>query len=144
MIAVDTNILIYAHRGDSPFHEIAAECIRRVAQSRSPWAIAWPCLHEFLAITTHPRIYNPPTPMPIALEQLEAWMSSPSLALLTESITHWQELKPLILAGRIAGPLVHDAKIAAVCLSHGVRELWSADRDFGRFPQLKVTNPLIS
>lgn len=144
LIAVDTNLLIYAHRGDSPFHEVAADCIRNLAQSRSPWAIAWPCLYEFIAVATHPRIYQPPTPVAAALEQIEIWMSSPSLALLTESATHWSELKSLVLAGRIAGPQIHDARIAAICLNHGVRELWTADRDFGRFPQLRVANPLIT
>jgi predicted nucleic acid-binding protein len=44
--------------------------------------------------------------------------------------------------GRVQGPLVHDARIAAVCLAHGVEEFWSVDRDFSRFPQLPVVNPL--
>jgi hypothetical protein len=44
--------------------------------------------------------------------------------------------------GRVTGPVVHDARIAALCLAHGVRELWTADRDFGRFPALVTSNPL--
>jgi predicted nucleic acid-binding protein len=39
---------------------------------------------------------------------------------------------------------VHDARIAALCLQHGVRELWSADRDFNRFPALRTRNPLVA
>ena len=72
------------------------------------------------------------------------WMSSPSLAFLAEADRHWIDLKSLVVAGRIVGPQIHDARIAALCLSHGVRELWSVDRDFGRFSQLHVVNPLIS
>jgi uncharacterized protein len=50
----------------------------------------------------------------------------------------------LLTAGKIAGAQVHDARIATLCLQHGVRELWSADRDFSRYPALKVVNPLVS
>jgi predicted nucleic acid-binding protein len=78
VIAVDTNILVYAHRADSPFHDRAR---------------------------------------------------------LT--------LEPLALAARAHGGAIHDARIAAICLAHGVAELWSADRDFSRFPALAVRNPLI-
>ena len=115
-----------------------------LAEGLAPWALPWPCLHEFLAIVTHPRIYAPPTTLERALEQVDAWLESPSLALLTESQGHWIALRALLRNGRIAGPRVHDARIAALCLQHGVRELWSADRDFNRFAGLKVVNPLVT
>jgi predicted nucleic acid-binding protein len=108
------------------------------------WAIPWPCLHEFLAIVTHPRIYAPPSPLQRALDQVEAWLESPTLVLLSESAEHWATLRALLTAGRIAGPRVHDARVAALCRQHGVREFWSADRDFGRFADLPVVNPLVS
>jgi predicted nucleic acid-binding protein len=79
----------------------------------------------------------------VALGQIEAWLESPRLSLLTESESHWPELRRLLVSGAITGPRVHDARIAALCLQHGVRELWTADRDFGRFPQLKTLNPLL-
>jgi len=63
MIAVDTNLLVYAHREDSPWHETAYARLADLAEARGPWAIPWPCLHEFLAIVTHPRLHNPPTPL---------------------------------------------------------------------------------
>lgn len=143
MIAVDTNILVYAHREDSPFHTRARECLESLANGRGAWAIPWPCLHEFFAIATHPRIYAPPTPGDLALDQVDAWLESPSLQLLGESERHWPVLRSLVEAGRLAGPQVHDARIAALCLQHGVRTLWSADRDFSRFPHLIVANPLV-
>ncbi len=142
MIAIDTNILLYAHRAESEWHARASACLRELAEERSSWAIPWPCIHEFLSIATHPRIWSPPTPLPAALDQVEAWLESPALVLLREGEEHWRELRALLEQGRIAGPRVHDARIAALCLAHGVRELWTADRDFSRFPALVATNPL--
>jgi uncharacterized protein len=144
VIAVDTNLLVYAHREDSPWHAAAYARVTELAEGRAPWAIPWPCVHEFLAIVTHPRIYAPPTPLPNALDQVDAWLESPSVALLAESAGYWSELKPLLRDGRIAGPQVHDARVAALCRLHGVRELWTADRDFGRFGGLEFRNPLVS
>jgi toxin-antitoxin system PIN domain toxin len=143
VIAVDTNILVYAHREDAPFHDKAALRLATLAEGRAAWAIPWPCLHEFLSVTTHPRIYDPPTPLSVALDAVDAWLETPGLALLAESDQHWTTLRALLTTGRIAGPQVHDARIAALCQQHGVRELWSADRDFSRFPGLRVVNPLL-
>ena len=143
MIAVDTNVLVYAHRQDSPWHDAAHARLVELAEGRAPWAIPWPCLHEFLAIVTHPRIWTPPTPLPAAMEQVEAWLEAPSLVLLSEGDGYWLALRDTLQAARIAGPQVHDARVAALCGLHGVRELWTADRDFGRFPDLVVRNPLV-
>jgi uncharacterized protein len=92
---------------------------------------------------THPRIYAPPTPLAAAVDQVEAWLESPSLTLLTESEGYWPALRTFMQEGRIAGPQVHDARVVALCRLHGVRELWTADRDFGQFPGLTVRNPLV-
>ena len=142
MIAVDTNILVYAHRADSEWHDRAAMRLRELAEGRAPWAIPWPCVHEFLAIVTHPRIYDPPTPVAAALDQMDAWLESPSLVLLTEAGDYWAVLRQLLEAGRVVGSRIHDARIAALCRTHGIRELWTADRDFSRFPDLVSRNPL--
>jgi hypothetical protein len=142
LIAVDTNLLVYAHRADSEWHDRAVVRIRDLAEATAQWAIPWPCVHEFLAIVTHPRIWDPPTPTAAALDQVDAWLESPVLALLGEGPGHWDELRAQVEAGRIVGPGIHDARIAALCLAHGVRELWTADRDFSRFPRLPTVNPL--
>ena len=144
MIAVDTNILVYAHREDSPFHSAASERMTKLAEGSATWAIPWPCLHEFLAIVTHPRIYSPASPLARALDQVDAWIESPTLVLLAEVAEHWPTLRALLAAGRTVGPRVHDARIVALCRQHGVRELWSADRDFNRFAGLSVVNPLVT
>ena len=144
MIAIDTNILVYAHRRDSEWHEQAAQRVRELAQGTPAWAVPWPCIHEFLAIVTHPRIFRTPTPLAGALDQLDAWFESPSLVTLAEDADYWSVLRTLLGQARISGPRVHDARIAAICLSHAVRELWTADRDFAIFPPLRVRNPLIA
>ena len=114
MIAVDTNILVYAHREDSIWHDGALAKLTELAEGRSPWTIPWPCLHEFLAVVTHPRIYSPPTPLAEAITQVEAWFESPSLILIAETEEYWQELRPMLEQGRISGPQVHDARVAAL------------------------------
>jgi hypothetical protein len=144
MIAVDTNLLVYAHREDSPWHDAAFARIAELAESRSPWAIPWPCLHEFLDIVTHPRIYAPPTPLPAALDQVQAWLEAPSLVLLSEGDGYWPTFRDFLSVARATGGQVHDARIAALCRLHGIQELWTADREFSRFPELTVRNPLVS
>ncbi len=144
MIAVDTNILVYAHRSDSPWHESAAACIVGLVDSQRLWAIPWPCVHEFVAIVTHPRIYKPASNLAEASDQIDAWLECPTLQAIGEARDYWPVIRALLEAGRMVGPKVHDARIAAICQQHAVRELWSADRDFSRFPTLKVINPLLS
>ena len=143
MIAVDTNILVYAHREDSPWHGIAIERLTDLANSGTPWAIAWSSMHEFLAIVTHPKIYVPPTPLATALEAIRAWQESPGLRLLGEGSGYFETLSKQAIKGKIKGPKIHDARIAAVCLHHGVKKLWTADRDFSSFPDLACENPLV-
>ena len=143
MIAVDTNILVYAHRADSPFHLVAFACVRNLAEGTHSWAIPWPCIHEFYAVATHRKIYDPPSTSQQAISQINAWFASKSLVMLGESALYWETLKPQLEAGKVVGPQAHDARIAALCIEHQVREFWSADRDFSRYPLLKTTNPLV-
>ena len=142
MIAVDTNILIYAHRGESPFHERAVEAMDRLARGSRPWGTVWQCVHEFAAIVTHPKIYRPATSMDDCLAEIGNWLRCPGFRCIAEGPVHWPTLERLLREGKVQGPLVHDARIAAVCLAHGVEEFWSVDRDFSRFPALRVVNPL--
>lgn len=143
MIAVDTNVLVAAHRRDSEFHAAARPALKQLAESRAPWAIPWPCVHEFLSIVTHPRIFTVPSTTSEATAQVDAWLESPSVVLLSEDGSYWSTLRDLVQAAKIVGPRIHDARIAALCLRHGIQELWNADRDFGRFPALRVRNPLV-
>jgi toxin-antitoxin system PIN domain toxin len=133
-----------AHREDSPRHPAAERAHTALAESGAQWVIPWPCVHEFLAITTHPKIFNPPSPVSRAIDAIEAWFESPSVHLIGEAPGYWDELKSVIRSGRISGGATHDARIYALCRLHGVRELWSADRDFTRFKGIRVVNPLIA
>lgn len=142
MIGLDTNLLVYAHRADAPQHERAQVALRPVVEGAlGPVGIPWPCVHEFLAVVTRP-LWSRPMRIGDAIESLRRVLASPVVEPLTETSDHLD-----ILAGlcppELAGGRVHDARIAAICLGHGVRELWSADRDFGAFPRLRVRNPLV-
>jgi toxin-antitoxin system PIN domain toxin len=143
MIGVDTNILVYAHRRDSPWHERAAGAIRRLAEGNARWALPWPCVHEFFAIVTHARIYDPPSTPDQAIAQLDAWFECPTLEPIGEELGYWDNLRDVLQKSKVAGLRVHDARLAAICLMHGVRELWTADRDFSRFKQIATKNPLL-
>lgn len=142
MIAIDTNILVYAHQPDSPWHTAALSVITPIMEGREAWGFPWPCVHEFFAVVTHTRFKVPSTPAQ-ALGMIAALMASPSVQMLGESPGHFELLSKLILTAKLSGPAVHDARIAAICLTHGVRLLLSADRDFSRFAALKVKNPLV-
>ncbi len=142
MTAVDTNILVYAHRRESAFHEAARACVRALAEGEAPWVIPWPCIHEFLAIVTNARIFKHPTPVAVALAQVDRWRESPSLRMLGEDESYWSVFGNLVRSNEIRGAKVHDARVAAIALSHGARELLSADRDFSRMAPLSARNPL--
>ena len=143
MIAIDTNLLVYAYREDSPFHEAAVASLRPVVEGADSWALPWPCIHEFIGVVTSGKIYKPASPLSRVLTFLESTLGSPHLHLLAESPGYFEKLRDLALAAKLSGPRIHDARVAALCLHHGVSELWSADRDFSAFPQLKVRNPLV-
>jgi toxin-antitoxin system PIN domain toxin len=141
VIAVDTNLLVYAHRTDGVFHEAARKLIEDLARGTA-WAIPWPCVHEFLAIVTHPRIFKTPTPVTKALQQVRTLAEASNVVFLGEGEGYLARLDQLVSSARVQGGAVHDARVAAICLHHGVTELWSADRDFSRYPSLRVRNPL--
>ena len=142
MIALDTNVLVYAHRRESQFHSQASDLVKTLAEGRPSWAIPWPCIYEFYSVVTNPRIWkSEATPPKMASAQITAWINAPSLQLLAETRDFFTTLTPIIEQPRIRGPIVHDARIAALCLAHGVEELVTKDRDFQLFPQLNTRDP---
>lgn len=143
MIALDTNILVYAHRREVSEHQVASAIVRGFAEGNVPWAIPWPCLYEFFSVVTNLRIWKKAASTPVeASSQLSAWCESPSIRLLGESMDFWPILERFIRRPRVRGPVVHDARIASLCVAHGVEELLTRDRDFSVFPELNVRNPL--
>ena len=103
----------------------------------------WPCIHEFLGVVTRGSLWKRPSSVDEALAQVRAWLASPTVRPLAETDHHLDLLADLMVAGQITGAKVHDARVATLCIGHGVRELWTADRDFSRFPQLRTHNPLV-
>jgi toxin-antitoxin system PIN domain toxin len=142
VIAIDTNLLVYAHQSTSEFHLQARKAIESIRASRGPWAIPWPCAHEFISVTTNPKVYRWAATAKEALDFLDTLSDASDLHFLSESAGYLEKLKLIVTRTGVKGGRIRDARIAALCLHHGVSELWSADRDFSMFSQLKVRNPL--
>jgi hypothetical protein len=142
---VDTNLLVYAHRRESRHHERSHEVLRDLAEGVQPWAIPWPCVYEFFSVVTNPRIWKQAASSPEqAWRQIEAWTASPSVSLLAETEAFLSVLEGFVRRPRVRGPIVHDARVAAICVAHGAEALLTADRDFSLFPELATRNPLLA
>jgi toxin-antitoxin system PIN domain toxin len=142
MIAVDTNVLVYAHRRETAENGRAADTLRALAEGHQRWAIPWPCIYEFFSVVTNVRIWKDVASSPSqAWQQIDAWSRAPSLTLLTETVDFLTVLERLVRRARVRGPVVHDARIAALCLAHGVEALFTRDRDFALFPELRIEDP---
>jgi uncharacterized protein len=128
MIAVDTHILVYAHRAECDFHDAAYAAICGLAEGGDPWGIPVPCLHEFMAICTNSKLFKPASTASQAATQLEAWLESPVAHILHTGTTHISEFLKLSRQGK---------------LENSIKVLWTADRDFSRFKTLKTFNPLL-
>lgn len=138
MIAVDTNILLYADREETPQHRAALRAIRRPAEGSEAWAMPIQCIGEFLRVVSHDRVFQPPTPIGETLASIESLLASPAARLLMPGDRYLQILRDVIARSGVRGNLVFDAQIAAVCLEHGATTLLTEDRDFTRFPGIKV------
>lgn len=142
MLAVDTNVLVYAHRREAVEHGRASDLMRRLAEGVHPWAIPWPCVYEFFSVVTNPRIWRETASSPEqAWSQVQAWMGSPSLRLLGETEGFTALLPRFLTPPRVRGAVVHDARVAALCVAHGVEALLTRDRDFSLFTELRTSDP---
>jgi uncharacterized protein len=141
MIGIDTNILVFSHRAESPHCRAARNLLQSLAEGSEPWMIPWPCIYEFLRVVTHPRVFTPASTVQQAFGHLEPLFGSPSLCWGSEGPEHLPALRSTLQIVRPAGNLVHAAHIATLLIEHGVREFLTDDRDFARFPGLKITHP---
>lgn len=137
MIAVDTNILVFADREESARHADALRALHLLAEGDEAWAIPIFCIGEFLRVVSHDRLFDPPTPVRDAYDSIGSLLASPSARLLMPGDGYLRLLPSLIEESRVEGNLVFDAQIAAVCLEHGATTLLTEDRDFARFQSLK-------
>jgi len=141
--AVDTNILVYAHRRESQAHQAAATILRALAEGNEIWAIPWPCCYEFLSVATNPRIWRDAASTPEqAWRQLLAWIAAPSNRLIGETDSFLEILSGFVQRPRVVGGVVHDARIAAICVANDVDTLLTRDRDFSLFPELRTRDPI--
>lgn len=134
MQAIDTNVLVYSEIVTSIHHQTARRLLIGLAEGPRAWAIPWPCVYEFLRVVTHPRVFSPPVPIELALDDLGRILASPTLVLLSETERHAEVMERIIAESAVTGNLLHDAHIATLCIEHGVSELITGDRDFSRFP----------
>jgi toxin-antitoxin system PIN domain toxin len=142
VLAVDTNILVYSHRRETREHPKAADLLRRLAEGPIAWAIPWPCVYEFFSVATNSRIWSTAASTPQeAWAQIEAWLDAPSLRLLSETEEFAGVLQRFLTFPRVRGPVVHDARVAALCVAHGVERLLTRDRDFSLFGDLRTEDP---
>ena len=133
MKALDTNVLIHAHRKEMAKHMEAGRLLYSLAEGTKPWGLPVFCLGEFLRVVTHPRVFSPPTTIRNALAALEGLIQSPTVRLLLPGNRYWSCLHDVISQGQATGNVVFDAQIVAVCLEHGIDFLISEDRGLKRF-----------
>lgn len=138
MIAVDTNILVYAHREESPQHARALLALRALAEGDEVWALPVFVLGEFLRVVTHPRIFDPPSTRSDAVQAVDAVLASPTVRVLHPGNRFWRLLRDALEEAGAGGNLVLDAEIVAVAREHGVTTILSEDKDFRRFPSVTL------
>lgn len=138
MIAVDTNILVYAHRAELPRHRAACSRVVELAESPARWAVPVFCLSEFIRVVTHPKLFSPPHSAGEACEATARLLASPSVTVLLPGSGYPKLLAEAIREGNAVGNLAFDAQIVALCREHGVSRLLTEDRDFDRFRDLRT------
>ena len=143
MLAVDTNVLVYAADADSQFHSPCRDWLERQRSRPDAWYTTWAILYEFLRVTPHPRVMRRPWSLAVAWEFVTALLASPGLAVLVPTLRHADVAAELISEmPHLAGNLLHDAHTAILMREHGVTRICTRDSDFHRFPFLEVIDPL--
>ena len=140
MIVLDVNILLYAYDATSPLHDRARSWLEGVFSGAEPIGLPWQTIGAFLRIVTNPRLARHVTPQEAGIV-IDSWLEHPLVVVLTPGDYHWPLLRQMVIEGQAAGPLVTDAQLAALAIENG-GVLYSADRDFARFPGLRWINPL--
>jgi uncharacterized protein len=141
MKLLDVNVLIYAHREESPEHAAYADLVRKMAEGPSAFGLSEAVLSGFVRIVTNPRVFQQPTPPEVALEFCERLRRRPQAVVLRPGERNWRIFRDLCRALPARGKLVADAWHAALAIEHGC-EWISTDGDFARFPFLNWSHPL--
>lgn len=141
MILVDANLLIYAYDETSPFHRTARGWLEETLNEQDEVAIALVSILAFLRIMTNPSIFEDPLPVDEAVEIANEWLDRPNVGVVQPTRRHLEVLDDVAGRGKIRGPRLMDAHLAALAIEHGAT-LYSSDRDFARFRGLKVVDPI--
>ena len=141
MILVDANLLIYAYDSSCRSHQQALAWLEEILSGAEPVCLAWQTVLAFLRIGTHPRIFSRPMLLDEAVRHVDSWFRQPATRLVQPTERHWPILSRLLPDAQARGPLVMDAHLAALAIEHGAT-LCTTDRDFSRFPGLRVFDPL--
>jgi toxin-antitoxin system PIN domain toxin len=143
LILLDVNVLVYAHREDAADHKRFREWLAEMVSRAEPYAVSDLVLSGFLRVVTHPRVFRSPTPLPTALQFVEALRGRPNFVALHPGRRHWEIFIDLCRSAGVKGNLVPDAYHAALAIESG-SEWITMDRGFARFPRLKWRQPLDS
>ena len=139
--AVDVNILLYASDESSPLHDKAIAFLGECAAGREILCLGWPTAMSYLRIATHPAIFARPLSSDAAMNNIDALLRAPHVRLLAEENGFWEIYREVAGEVPARGNLVPDAHLAALLRQHGVRRLFTMDRDFMKFAFLDVRDP---
>lgn len=143
MILCDVNVLVYAHRSDTPDHAAYRSWVENVINSQAAYGVSELVLSGFLRIVTHPRVFNPPSRFVDALIFAEQIRNQPNAVLIQPGNRHWDIFREICKNANVKGNLVPDAFLAALAIESG-SEWITTDRDFSRFSGLFWRHPLES
>jgi toxin-antitoxin system PIN domain toxin len=138
---LDANILLYAYNADSPHHEICRHWLEEAFNGTETLGLPWQTSLAFVRIATNPRATVRPLTTEQACNIVQEWLNHPNVTIVGPAERFWKLLRDQILEGRVSGPLVTDAALAALALECGAT-LCSTDRDFRRFKGLEVIDPI--
>jgi len=141
MLALDVNVLVYAHRAELPEHATCRRWLEGLVNADAGFGLADVVLSGFLRIVTNPRIFRSPTPLADALAEASALREQPNRVALAPGERHWAIFERLCREARAKGNLVADAYLAALAIESGC-EWVTTDRDYSRFPGLRWRSPL--
>lgn len=141
MIILDANILLYAYTPTAVEHARARACLEELLSGPSPVGLPWQSVLAFLRVATNPRLSGARFSLEHVLSIVDGWLAQPNIRMLGPADDHWPFLRKVIRDGQVQGTLISDAHLAALTIEHG-GVLYTADRDFARFPGLRWTNPL--
>jgi toxin-antitoxin system PIN domain toxin len=137
---LDTNVLVYASDSRAADHDRAEALVRRLAAGPEILYLFWPVLLGYLRIVTHPAILTTPLPPGNAMQNIEALLDRPHVRAPGEADGFWSFFRGSA-GDRPHGNDVPDAHVAALMRQHGVRLIYTRDRDFRRFDSIDVRDP---